>query len=105
MQAFTGNVPDWNRLSVGIFGAPYAVLLDKDSQRQWKFDSHAYITAYLCSDTRGVIYTHFFYRLDTKTVIRRYQYRALETTPAEWKESKSDVGIKIKQEDNEMQFD
>ena len=39
MQVFTGNVPDWNQLPIGIFGAPYVVLLDKDSQRQWKFDS------------------------------------------------------------------
>ena len=104
MQAFTGNVPDWNRLPIGVFGAPYAVLLDKDSQREWKFDSHACIAAYLCPDTRGVVDTHFFYRLDVKTVIRRCQYRALKDYPEEWKSSKPDVNIKIKQEDNELQL-
>ena len=35
MQTFTYSVPDWNRFRIGIFGAPYAVLLDKDSQRYW----------------------------------------------------------------------
>ena len=105
MQAFTGSIPDWNRLPIGIFGAPYAVLLDKNSQRDWKFDKHACVAAYLCPDSRGVVDTHYFYRMDTKTVIRRCQYKALSAIPTEWKDSRPDVNINIKYEEPEFALD
>jgi len=100
VEAFTGVRPDWDRLPIDDFGAPYAVWLSPE-ERDNALSPHGALAAYLCPCTRSVYDTHYFLLMDRTghRVVRRGTYKRLAEVPAEWRSIRQDTAIEVTIED------
>ena len=83
LEAMTGRRPDWKKMPIAQFGAPFLIYKDKKSQREWAFDEHGCFAAYL-GPVPKTIDQHYFYRFETKRICIRDSYHILQNRPSEW---------------------
>ena len=98
--AFTGVHPDWSRMPLDYFGAPYIVWESKD-QREHTFSGSGEWAAYLCPSADSLPEVHYFLLFKGKnqySVVLRGSYERQARVPDAWWSnisSSNDVKIRV----------
>lgn len=83
-EAFTGISPDWLRMPLDQFGAPYIVLRENPDASDATFEAHGEPAAYLGPCPRSTYDVHYFLCIKSGRIIRRGIYRRLDKVPETW---------------------